>query len=77
MISEFKPLLLLDIHHSGYLGWGVWIHHTAVEKWTSETVERFMRHRGYKMGINLGAQLYEHSPSLSMRIGTWLEIFPD
>jgi hypothetical protein len=72
-----KPLLLLDIHHSGYFGWGVWVHHTAPEEWTAETVERLVRCPGYKMGINLGAQSYERSPELSKRIKTWLQMFPD
>ena len=75
--TTFEPLFLLDIHHSGYLGWGVWIHQDAPEHWTAETVERVMRYPSYKMGINLGGQTYEQSPTLSQRIRRWLTTYPD
>ncbi len=72
-----KPLLLLDIHHSGYLGWGVWCGQEKPEAWTAETVERLVRHKRYKMGLNLGAQTYEWSPQFASRIRKWLADFPD
>jgi len=74
--SKVEPLLLLDIHHSGYLGWGVWVTPDAPERWTAETVERLMRHPHYKMGINLGAQSYQQNPRLARRIREWLRMFP-
>ena len=77
MSDTHSPLLLLDIHHSGYLGWGVWVSPDAPERWTAETVERLMRHLGYKMGLNLGGQSYEHNPRLARRIRRWFEMFPD
>ena len=76
MPQEHEPLLLFDIHHSGYLGWGVWVHQDAPEHWTAETVERLMKSLGYKMGLNLGAQSYEQNPRLCRRIVKWLEMFP-
>ena len=51
-----EPLYLLDIHHSGYVGWGVWRGPEMPERWSAETVERLFRHEHYKMGLNLGAQ---------------------
>ncbi|MBC7260973.1 MAG: hypothetical protein H5T63_03080, partial [Chloroflexi bacterium] len=72
-----EPLLLLDIHHSGYLGWGVWCGPEMPELWTAETVERLLRHQHYKMGLNLGAQTYEWSPKFAARIREWLARFPD
>jgi hypothetical protein len=72
-----NPLLIVDIHHSGYYGWGVWIDPDAPERWTAETVERLTEYPGYRMGINLGAHAYEESPVLAERIRTWLEMFPD
>ncbi|MGC9348050.1 MAG: hypothetical protein ACP5JG_07930 [Anaerolineae bacterium] len=72
-----EPLLLLDIHHSGYLGWGVWRGQEAPERWTVETVERLIDHDHYKMGLNLGAQTYEWSPDFAARVRDWLERFPD
>lgn len=71
-----EPLLLFDIHHSGYLGWGVWVTADAPERWTAETVERVVRYPGYKMGINLGAQTYEQNPRFARRIRKWLRMFP-
>jgi hypothetical protein len=71
-----EPLLLLDIHHSGYLGWGIWRGHDMPELWTAETVERLLRHEYYKMGLNLGAQTYEWSPEFAARIREWLDRFP-
>lgn len=73
---ENEPLLLFDVHHSGYLGWGIWITADSPERWTAETVERLMRCPGYKMGINLGAQSYEQNPRLARRIRSWLRMFP-
>lgn len=70
------PLLLVDIHHSGYYGWGVWRAADVAERWTAETVERLMRHSSYKMGLNLGAQTYENSPRLAARIREWMQLFP-
>ena len=67
-----EPLLLLDIHHSGYLGWGIWCGPEMPEAWTAETVERLERHPHYRMGLNLGAQSYEWSPRLARRIRDWL-----
>lgn len=72
-----EPLFLLDIHHSGYLGWGVWRGQEMPELWTAETVERLYRHKHYKMGLNLGGQMYEWSPRLAARIREWLAEFPD
>ena len=72
-----EPLLLLDIHHSGYVGWGVWRGQDAPEAWTIETVERLIDHPHYKMGLNLGAQTYEWSPDFTRRIREWLDRFPD
>ena len=67
-----EPLLLLDIHHSGYLGWGIWCGPDMPEAWTAETVERLKRHPHYRMGLNLGAQSYEWSPPFARRIRDWL-----
>ena len=74
---EQHPLLLLDIHHSGYLGWGVWVDADAPERWTAETMERILRYPNYKMGINLGAQSYENSPRLAARMREWMRAYPD
>ena len=74
--AQPEPLLLLDIHHSGYFGWGIWSGADAPERWTAETVGRLMRHPGYKMGINLGAQSYQQNPRLAERIREWLRMFP-
>lgn len=57
--ERLEPFYLLDIHHSGYLGWG-----EMPELWTAETVERLYRHGHYKMGLNLGGQCYKGTPSL-------------
>ncbi len=75
--ENMEPLLLLDIHHSGYFGWGVWVSPDAIEHWTAETVERMMRNPRYKMGLNLGAHTYENSPELAPRIRSWMTSFPD
>ena len=72
-----EPLYLLDIHHSGYLGWGVWRGQDKPELWTAETVERLYRHEHYKMGLNLGGQTYEWYPHFAARIKQWLAEFPD
>jgi len=72
-----EPLLLLDIHHSGYFGWGVWVSPEAIEHWTAETVERMIRYPHYKMGLNLGAHTYENNPEFARRIRGWMALFPD
>ena len=74
--APHDPLLLLDIHHSGYYGWGVWIASDAPEHWTAETVQRLMRHPHYRMGLNLGAQTYEQNPRFAERIREWMRMFP-
>ena len=75
--SSSDPLLLVDIHHSGYFGWGVWVDREAPERWTAETIERLTRCPQYKMGINLSAQAYESNPRLARRIREWLRMFPE
>ena len=75
--SASDPLLLVDIHHSGHYGWGVWVDPEAPERWTAETIERLMRCPHYKMGINLGAQSYEQNPRLARRIREWLRMSPN
>ena len=75
--QNINPLILIDIHHSGYFGWGVWVDADAPERWTAQTIERLMRTKKYKMGLNLGGQTYEQNPRLALRIRQWMQMFPD